>query len=260
MVWSERLYQRVHRSRIERLRRGELDGAGFERAQRAWSRNLTLLLFGLFTLVAAGMDWATSTRPRAEQLERTLYLVGILAVLGVVVALRVSQFARFGARNFLIRRTREVAAPGVDLTSGLGAGTKPIASLADGTHQLSTSHANRVLMLAMVASLALGGVIVARPALIWIAPILAVVVGRAIFMRFDRRPFSRSRRRGSGAVAGASNATPGAPSRRSTRAKIGCSAASRSFPTPFLTSGARSPGWRATRSAPATGFRRTSAR
>jgi len=189
--WSERLYERVHRRRIERLRRGELDGAGFERAQRAWARNLVFLLFGLLTPVAAGMDWWTSTRPRGEQLERTLYLVGILAVMGVVIALRVSQFARFGARNLLIRRTREVAerSPALDLTSGPGAGTKPIASLADGTHLLSTAHANRVLMLAMVASLALGGVMMARPALLWIAPILALVVGRALFMRFDRRPF-----------------------------------------------------------------------
>jgi len=189
--WSERLYERVHRRRIERLRRGELDGAGFEQAQRAWARNLVLLLFAVFTLVAAGMDWGTSTRPRAEQVERTLYLVGIVVVMGVVIAIRVSRFARFGARNFLIRRMRQVAEsnPALDLTSGPAAGTKPIVSVADGTHRLSASHGNRVLMLAAVASLAFGGVMTARPALLWIAPILAVVVGRAIFMRFDRRPF-----------------------------------------------------------------------
>lgn len=189
--WSQRLYERVHRRRIERLRRGELDGAGFERAQRAWARKLILLLFGILILVAAGMDWLTSTRPRAEQLERTLCLVGIFAVLGIVIALRVSRFARFGARNFLIRRTRELAErnPALDFTSRPGEGRQPIASLADGTHRLSTSHANRVLVLAMVASLLLGGVVMARPALIWIAPILTVVLGRALFMRFDRRPF-----------------------------------------------------------------------
>ena len=68
--WSERFYERVHHRRIERLRRGELDGAGFERVQRAWARNLAFLLFGLLTLAAAAMDRGTSTRPRAEQLER----------------------------------------------------------------------------------------------------------------------------------------------------------------------------------------------
>ena len=74
---------------------------------------------------------------------------------------------------------------------------------------------------------------VARPALLWIAPILAMVVGRAIFMRFDQRPFVEHLS-GRDLVPRLGPATPPlAAFKAITRAKIASSAAFRSSPTPF---------------------------
>jgi len=189
--WHERLYNRVHAARIDRWRRGELDADGFIRAQKAWARNFVFILFGVITGIGIVGDWLTHDRSREEQLTHALTLGGLLTLFGLVFAYRLSRFAGFGAYDFLVRRQREAAErhPEKDLTSAPPGGVTPALTSGFGSYQRATAFGNRVVLLALFANGALGGVMVMRPHLMWMAPIMAFVLVGAIYKRLDRRPF-----------------------------------------------------------------------
>jgi hypothetical protein len=107
--WRQRLHQRIQGERIARWRSGELDDAGFERAQRAWARKTVLLVLGPLFLAIVVIDWFMGERPKSEQLQHSLFLLGFFALFTLIIALRVGRFARVGARNFLIQQTRDRA-------------------------------------------------------------------------------------------------------------------------------------------------------
>lgn len=104
--WQQRLYQRIHGTRIARWRSGDLDDTRFERAQRAWATKIALLVLGPLFLAITGIDWLMGERPKSEQLDHSLFLLGFFALLTVIVALRMNRYARRGARDFLMRQVR----------------------------------------------------------------------------------------------------------------------------------------------------------
>jgi hypothetical protein len=187
----ERLYARVHATRIARWRQGELDADGFVRAQKAWAGKLVLALFGVIAAVAIVADWSTHERSREEHLTHALVLLGLLTLFGLVFAFRVSRFAGFGAYNFLVRRRREAAEhhPEMDLTSPPAGAVTPALTFGFGSFQRSISFGNRLLLLALLANGVLGGLIAMRPERSWMAPFLVFVLAIALYKRFDRRPF-----------------------------------------------------------------------
>jgi hypothetical protein len=189
--WRERFYARVNAARIARWRRGELDAEGFVRAQKAWARNLVFALFGVVTAIGLVGDWLTHDRLTEEQLTHSLQLGGILLLFGLVVAFRLSRFAALGAYDFLVRRQREAAErhPDRDLTSRPAGGVTPALTFGFGSYQRSISFGNRVLLLALLCNGLLGGLIVARPQRVWMAPFIAAILVLALYKRFDRRPF-----------------------------------------------------------------------
>jgi thiol:disulfide interchange protein len=107
--WRQRLHQRTHGQRIARWRSGELDDAGFERAQRAWARKTALVVFGPLFLAIVGIDALMADRPKSEQLQHSLLLLGFSALFILIIALRMDRLARLGARNLLIQQTRDRA-------------------------------------------------------------------------------------------------------------------------------------------------------
>jgi hypothetical protein len=72
----------------------------------AWARKVALLVFVVLIVVVVSLDLLTHDRPYEDQLERSLFVIGLLALGAAAAALRSARFARFGARDHLLRQMR----------------------------------------------------------------------------------------------------------------------------------------------------------
>ena len=100
---------RMYGAVVRRWRAGELDDKRFERAYRLRLQKVVQPIFLLIFVSVAGFDWASRDLPFSKHLERLPMWLAIWIVFALAVAVRGDGYARFSARNLVLRRRREAA-------------------------------------------------------------------------------------------------------------------------------------------------------
>jgi hypothetical protein len=177
--------------REARWRAGDLDDETFERGQRARARNTVLVVVAVFLVGLAA--WSVNDR-RGRHLEvevaPLLLMLGFVAFLGGVLALRAGRFAHAAARNLVLQRNRArvEANPAQPLTARVGRDGASIY----GRYRRSPAFAYRVLgaaalCLALTASLGFGYGVTDR--FIFLAALSSGLALWGLFIRLDRRVY-----------------------------------------------------------------------
>jgi hypothetical protein len=167
--------------------RGEIDDATFEQrqVQRAWK--VAALLFG-----ALAVGGSVATLVNGAPWTLVLLLIGMLLVFGFAAAFRMGRWARFAARNEIIKRRRQQIEANPALPLAIAPATPVELQRFFGAHRRSLRYSNWVLkMTALLAAL--------DAALWWgygpgayqlvFACTAIIFFGWSMFVRFDRRPY-----------------------------------------------------------------------
>jgi hypothetical protein len=167
--------------------RGEIDNATFEKRQvrRAWKA--AALLFGVMAV-----GGAVVTLVKGAPLTQTLLLVGVLVVFGFAAAVRMGRWARFGARNEIIKRQRQRVEANPALPLGMAPATPVELQRFFGPHRRSLRYANWVLtMTALIAAINSGlwwGYGLSFYVILFGCTALGMLFW-SVYLRFDRRPY-----------------------------------------------------------------------
>jgi hypothetical protein len=184
----QRLSDRVYGEIVARWRSGALDDRAFTRAYRLRAQSVIQPVMVLVFLVPAIGDWLSRELSFHDHLQR-LPMWGILyGVFALAVGVRVDSFARFGARDELLRRNRRLAEdnPKLDLTGGPPRGSK---ALTAGAYPVATSYANWVIGVSggTSALMAAGATFYPRVGIFLVVTVPMIVWG--LVLRFDRRVY-----------------------------------------------------------------------
>jgi hypothetical protein len=129
--------------------RGELDDAAFERRQVRWAWKVAALLFGALA-VGGSVVALVNDAPWSQ----VALLVGVLVVFGFAAAVRMGRWARFGARNQIIKRRRDQVEANPAMPLAIAPATPVELQRFFGAHRRSVRYANWVLkMTALIAAI-----------------------------------------------------------------------------------------------------------
>ncbi len=190
--WRRRLNDRVYGKIVERWRAAELDDRAFERAYRWRAQSLIQPVMVVVMVMPAVGDWLSRDLSLSAHVERLGMWLILYAVFALAVGLRVDSFARFGSRDFLLRRNRERAeqnpAQGmVPASKSKSTSTNGGAPLAYGRYPIAPHFARRILLMAVGVDVVAGGLTayLERPSFALFAA--ALVTLWALFLLVDRR-------------------------------------------------------------------------
>jgi hypothetical protein len=164
-----------------------MDDAAFERRQVRWAWKVAALLFGALA-VGGSVVALVNDAPWSQ----VALLVGVLVVFGFAAAVRMGRWARFGARNQIIKRRRDQVEANPAMPLAIAPATPVELQRFFGAHRRSVRYANWVLkMTALIAAIDAALWWGYGPGVYQIVFACAAVIffGWSMFVRFDRRPY-----------------------------------------------------------------------